>query len=139
MKAMSDLSKGSATRRTTMKRMTLIAAAIVAAAAGVASQPAAAYSISTSGRTLASPQLAADVLKTIAVYSKSTGGCSFIFSADMRVVPGSFTRSGGHAEIWTLNACAAKQRFRITMHPSSRGGSDYSVEPLTGRMPLHAR
>lgn len=121
-----------------MKRMTLIAAAIVAAA-GVASQPAAAYDLTTTGRTLASPRLAADVLNDIARYSKATGGCSFIFSADMRVVPGSATPRGGHAEIWTLNACAAKQRFRVTMWPSSRGGSDYAIQPLTGRMSLLAR
>jgi hypothetical protein len=121
-----------------MKRMTLIAAAI-AAAAGIAAQPAAAYDLTTTGRTLASPRLAADVLSDISRYSKATGGCSFIFSADMRVVPGSFTPTGGHAEIWTLNACAAKQRFRITLWPSPRGGSDYAVQPLTGRMPLHTR
>ncbi|QNE32357.1 hypothetical protein F1C10_10640 [Sphingomonas sp. NBWT7] len=120
-----------------MKRMTLIAAAIVAAA-GVASQPAAAYQIATTGRTLASPRLAADVLTTIGNYSKATGGCRFIYSADMRVVPGSATARGGHAEIWTLNACAAKQRFRVTMWPSPRGGSDFAVQPLTGRLPLHA-
>lgn len=121
-----------------MKRMTMIAAAIVAAA-GVAGQPAAAYQIATSGRTLASPRLAADVLNHIARYSKATGGCSFIFSADMRVLPGSATAKGGHAEVWTLNACAAKQRFLVTMWPSPRGGSDYTVQPLTGRMSLAAQ
>lgn len=122
-----------------MKRMTLIAAAAIVAAAGVASQPAAAYEIATSGRTLATPRLAADILQDIAVYSKATGGCSFIFSAAMRVEPNSFTRDGGHAEVWTLNACAAKQRFRITMRPSPRGGSDYTIRPLTGRMPLYVQ
>lgn len=121
-----------------MKCMTLIAAAMVAAA-GVAAQPAAAYDITTTGRTLASPRLAADVLSDISAYSKATGGCSFIFSADMRIVTGSVTRSGAHSEIWTLNACAAKQRFRVTMWPSPRGGTDYAVEPLTGRMPLYVR
>lgn len=121
-----------------MKFTALIAAAIVVTA-GVASQPAAAYGIATSGRTMASSQLAADVLSDISRYSKANGGCSFIYSADMRIVPGSFTPRGGHAEIWTLNVCAAKQRFRVTMWPSPRGGSDYTVQPITGRMPLHTR
>jgi hypothetical protein len=121
-----------------MKRMTLIAAAIVAAAS-IASQPAAAYDLPTTGRTLATPRLAADILTDISRYSKANGGCSFIFSADMRIVPGSSTPRGGHAEIWTLNACAAKQRFRVTMWPSPRGGSDYTFQPLSGRMPLYGR
>ncbi|HXH16421.1 MAG TPA: hypothetical protein VNJ10_09855 [Sphingomonas sp.] len=74
-----------------MKRMTLIVAAMVEMA-GVASQPAAAYTFTTTGRTLASPRPAADVLTDVSRYSKANGGCRFIFSADMRVVPGSFTR-----------------------------------------------
>ena len=121
-----------------MKRMTLIATAIVAAAC-VAGQPAAAYQIRTTGRTMASPQLAADVLNDIARYSKTTGGCSFIYSADMQIVPDSQRADGGHSEIWTLNVCAAKQRFRIAMQPSPRGGSDYTIQPLTSRMPLWVR
>lgn len=121
-----------------MKRMTLIAAAILAAT-GFASQPAAAYGLTTTGRTLATPRLAADVLTDIARYSRAAGGCNFIFSADMRVVPGSFTQQGAHAEIWTLNLCGAKQRFRITMWPSPRGGSDYAVQRASGPMPLYTR
>lgn len=120
-----------------MKCLPLIAAAIVTAT--IAGQPAAAYEIATSGRTLASPRLAADVLSDIGRYSKATGGCRFVHSAHMSVVPGSFTARGGHAEIWTVNLCAAKQRFRVTMWPSARGGSDYTVRPLTGRMPLYVR
>ncbi|WP_419808568.1 hypothetical protein [Sphingomonas sp.] len=121
----------------------LIAAAIVAGSA-VASQPAAAYDIRITGQTLASRQLAVDVLRDIAAYSKATGGCSFVFSADMRVLPARatppVTRSrGGHAEQWTLNLCAAKQRFQVAMWPSPRGGTDYAITPLTGRMPLTTR
>ncbi|SFR96830.1 hypothetical protein [Sphingomonas jatrophae] len=121
-----------------MKRMTLIAAALVASI-GVAVEPAAAYEIATTGRTLATPRLAVDVLRDISAYSKATGGCSFIYSAAMRIEPQSFTPNGGHAEIWTLNVCAAKQRFRITMRPSPRGGSDYTIQPMTGRMPLYVQ
>lgn len=121
-----------------MKPMHLIAAAAIATAA-VASQPAAAYDFTTTGRTLASPRLVADVLTDISRYSKANGGCSFLFSANMRVVPGSQTPSGGHAEVWTVNACAAKQRFRIAMRPSPRGGTDYTIVPLTGRMPLYVQ
>lgn len=121
----------------------LIAAATLAGAALV-SQPAAAYELTTTGRTLASRQLTVDILRDIARYSKATGGCSFLFSANMRVLPRDYaapaTRArGGHAEEWTVNACAAKQRFRVNMWPSPRGGTDYTVSPLTGRMPLYVR
>lgn len=130
-----------------MKLKTMIASAIVAMTA-VASQPAAAYDLTTSGRTLASPRLAADVLTTISRYSKASGGCSFLFSASMRVLPAGYaparptmpaTQRGGHFEEWTVNACGAKQRFQVAMWPSPRGGSDYAVTPLTGRMPLYVR
>ena len=126
-----------------MTRKTLFAAAMTAAVVFV-SHPAAAYPLRTTGQTLASPQLASDVLNRIAAYSKATGGCSFIFSAHMRVLPRGYasptvTARGGHAEEWTLNACAAKQRFQVVMWPSPRGGSDFAVTPLTGRMPLHTR
>lgn len=126
-----------------MNRKMIFAAAMTTFAA-MASQPAAAYPLRTTGHTLASAQLASDVLDRIAVYSKATGGCSFIFSAHMRVLPRSYTSPaitarGGHAEEWTLNACAAKQRFKINMWPSPRGGTDFAVTPLTGRMPLHTR
>jgi hypothetical protein len=130
-----------------MTRKTIFVGALTALAA-IASHPAAAYPIKTTGRTLASPQLAADVLRKISVYSKATGGCSFIFSAHMQVMPPRYVpvtqvvpvkARGGHFEEWTLNACAAKQRFQIAMWPSPRGGSDFAITPLTGRMPLHTR
>lgn len=114
------------------------------AGAALVSQPAAAYDLTTTGHTLASRRLVVDVLRDIAAYSKATGGCSFLFSANMRVLPSSYTppaarARGGHVEEWTLNACAAKQRFQVTMWPSPQGGSDYTVRPLTGRMPLYVR
>ncbi|MEP9400448.1 hypothetical protein [Sphingomonas sp. VNH70] len=120
----------------------------LAAVTAVAAQPAAAYPIKTTGRTLASPRLAADVLRQIGAYSKATGGCSMVFSAEMQVMPKRYVprrptvpavARGGHFELWTVNVCAARQRFQVAMWPSPRGGSDFAVTPLTGRMPLHAR
>lgn len=129
-----------------MKRKHFIAAAFVTAA--IAAQPAAAYPLKVTGRSMASPQLQADVLAAIADYSKRTGGCRMIFSADRAVMPRTYvprqptrpaTTMGGHFEVWSLNACAAKQRFQIAMWPSPRGGADFAVTPLTGRMSLTAR
>lgn len=123
----------------------LIAATMFAAAA-IASQPAAAYTLKPTGQTLASPRLAADILRDIGRLSKATGGCSFIFSAHMTVLPRGYTpvqptrpavARGGHFEEWSLNACAARQRFQVAMWPSPRGGTDYAITPLTGRMPLY--
>ena len=118
------------------------------ALATLTSQPAAAQKISFTGYTKASPQLRLDVLRRIAQYSKASGGCAFVFSAHMEIMPRSYmpvqpsmpaTSRGGHFERWTLNACGARQRFQIAMWPSRRGGSDFAVTPLTGRRPLHAR
>lgn len=130
-----------------MNARKLIAAALAAAAAAVSSQPAAAYTLKPTGRTLASPTLVVDVLRTIQRYSKANGGCSFLFSARMEVMPRGYRpmapsvpaeARGGHFEQWTVNACAAKQRFQIAMWPSPRGGTDFAVTPMTGRLPLHA-
>lgn len=130
-----------------MKPKHLIAAAMIATAA-MASQPVAAYTLTPTGRTLASPQLAADILRDISRYSKATGGCSFIFSAHLTVLPRSYTpvqpsmpavARGGHFEQWSLNACGARQRFQVAMWPSPRGGADYAITPLTSRLPLHVR
>ena len=129
-----------------MKRKHFIAAALVTAA--IAAQPAAAYPLKVTGRSMASPQLQADVLTAIADYSKRTGGCRMIFSADRAVMPRTYvprqptqpaTSMGGHFEVWSLNVCAAKQRFQIAMWPSPRGGADFAITPLTGRMSLTAR
>jgi len=46
---------------------------------------------------------------------------------------------GGHYEVWTVSICAAKQRFQIAMWPSRKGGADYAITPLTGRMSLLTR
>jgi hypothetical protein len=129
-----------------MKRKHVIAAALVTAA--IAAQAAAAYPLKVTGRSMASPQLQADVLTAIAEYSKRTGGCRMIFSADRAVMPRTYvprqptrpaTSMGGHYEVWSLNVCAAKQRFQIAMWPSPRGGADFAITPLTGRMSLTAR
>lgn len=131
-----------------MKTKLMIAGAIAAAAA-MSAQPANAYELRTTGRTLASPQLVVDTLRTVARHSKMTGGCSFLFSAHMEVMPpsyrpagpaiGAVAARGGHYEMWTVNACAAKQRFQIAMWPSPRGGTDFAVVALTGRMPLYVK
>lgn len=129
-----------------MKRNYLAAGALAFAA--LTSQPAAAQKISFTGQTKTSPQLRLDVLRQIAQYSKASGGCAFVFSAHMEIMPRGYvavqpskpaTALGGHFERWTLNACGAKQRFQIAMWPSPRGGSDFAVTPLTGRRPLHTR
>jgi len=130
-----------------MKRKYLIAAAL--AAATIAGQPAAAAPrLEITGQTRATPQLQRDLLNRIAAYSSQTGGCHMLFSAHMAVMPRNFvprqptrpaTTLGGHFEIWTVNACAAKQRFQIAMWPSPRGGADYAITPLTGRMSLLTR
>lgn len=131
-----------------MKIKSLIAGAILTTMTVVASQPAAAYGITTTGRTGASPRLAADMLRDIARLSKATDGCAFIFSVHMRILPNRLVRTaadattarfGGHFEEWSLNACGARQRFQVAMWPSPRGGSDYAITPLTGRMPLYVR
>ena len=130
-----------------MKRTYLIAEALAASAA-VGSQPATAYPLKITGRTMASRQLTVDVLRYIANYSSRTGGCHMLFSADMDVMPRSYvprqpTRPasslGGHFEIWTVNACAARQRFQVAICPSPRGGADFAITPLTGRMSLLSR
>ncbi len=130
-----------------MKRSSIIAAALAVAAIGGA-QGAAAYPVKLTGRTLATPRLEADVLQAIGAYSKRSGGCSMVYSADRAVMPASYvprrptrpaTAMGGHFEVWTLNVCAAKQRFQVAMWPSPRGGADFAITPLTGRMSLLAR
>lgn len=130
-----------------MKPTTMMLGAIAAVTA-IAAPSADAYPLRTTGRTLASPQLTADVLNRIAVYSKATGGCSMLFSAHMEVMPATYVPAapagpararGGHFEEWTVNVCAAKQRFQVALWPSPRGGTDFTVTPLTGRMPLHTR
>lgn len=124
----------------------LIGTGLVTAVATAA--PASAYTIRTTGQTRATPRLAADVLTTVSRYSKATGSCSFVFSADMRIMPTDYTptqrvyrvrQMGGHYELWLVNACARKQVFEVAMWPSPRGGSDFAVVPVTGTMPLHTQ
>jgi hypothetical protein len=128
-----------------MNRTHLIAAAALAAATVTGSQSAAAYPLKITGQSRASAQLQVDVLRHIAEYSSRIGGCRFLFSAHMDVMPRSYvprqpTRPaptlGGLYEVWTVNVCAAKQRFQVAMWPSRRGGADFAITPLTGRMSL---
>jgi len=130
-----------------MNCKSLIAAAALAAATVTASQPAAAYPLKITGNSRATAQLKVDVLRQIAEYSSRTGGCRFLHSAHMQVMPRNYvprqpTRPaptlGGHFEVWTVNVCSAKQRFQIAMWPSPRGGADFAITPLTGRMSLLA-
>jgi len=120
---------------------------LIGSAAALAT-PVSAYSLKTSGRTLATPQLTADILKRITQYTSATNRCSFPFSAHMEVLPRNYVpvqpaipavARGGHFERWTINACGAKQRYQVGMWPSPGGGADFAVTPLTGRMPLYAR
>ncbi|MET0246747.1 MAG: hypothetical protein ABW182_08380 [Sphingomonas sp.] len=128
-----------------MKRIPVIAA-MIAAAALVASPPAAASpQVTLTGRTLATPKLAGDLMRTIAGYWRRSAGCATISSAHMQVMSRSYaprqptrpaTALGGHFEIWTINACAAAQRFQVAMWPSPRGGAEFAITPLGGRVPL---
>lgn len=130
-----------------MKIKSLIAGAILSTTAVMASQPAAAYDITTTGRSVASPRLAADVVSEIARFTKATDGCAFIFSVHMRMLPSRLARwtpgvpnaRAAYYEEWSVNACGARQRFQVAMWASPRGGSDYAITPLTGRMPLYVR
>jgi hypothetical protein len=128
-----------------MKISHFIAGAAIAAAALVG--PAAnAYPVKTIGATRATPQLAADIVARLSAYGKATHGCSFVFSAEMRVMPASYVprgpaapvrARGGHYEQWSVNACGKRQLFQIGMWPSPRGGADFAVTPLTTPQPLH--
>jgi hypothetical protein len=127
-----------------MKHIPIIAATI-AAAALVAGQPAAAApQVKLSGRTLATPKLAGDLMRTIAGYSRRSFGCSTLSAAHMQVMPRSYrprqptrpaTALGGHFEIWTVKACTASQQFQVALWPSRRGGAEFAITPLGGRVP----
>ena len=128
-----------------MKLRPLIAASL-AAATLVAAPAAHAYPVKTSGTTRATPQLAADIVARLSAYGKATRGCSFVFSAEMRVMPASYVprgpaapvrARGGHYEQWSVNACGQRQLFQVGMWPSPRGGADFALTPLTPPQPLH--
>jgi hypothetical protein len=131
-----------------MMRMKQWIGATMIAVTALAAQPAAAYDLKVTGRTLATKQLVSDVIKRIAGYTKQTTGCSFLFSVDMKVMGRGYTPRqpampaagrSGHYEQWTVNACGKKQLFQVGMWTSPRGGADYAVTPITRPMPLHAR
>lgn len=128
-----------------MKRIPVIAAMIAATALMAASPAAAVPQVKLSGRTLATPKLAGDLMRTILGHSKHSSGCPTISGAHMQVMPRSYaprqpTRQaiamGGHFEVWTITACAATRRYQIAMWPSPRGGADFAITPLGGRVPL---
>lgn len=101
--------------------------------------------VRASGKTLASSQLATDVLNKIAAYTTTNRGCAALDAVDMQVMPpsyaprqptGSTPRRAGHFELWTVEACGNSQQFEVRLVPSPTGGSDFSVMPLAGRVPI---
>jgi hypothetical protein len=134
-------------RRRIMRIKQWIGATMIAITA-LAAQPAAAYDLKVTGRTRATPQLAADVIARIALYTKQNSRCAFLFSVDMKVMgPGYTPRQpampaagrSGHYEQWMVNACGKKQLFQVGLWTSPRGGADYALTPMTGPMPLHVK
>ncbi|MET3494625.1 DUF5991 domain-containing protein [Variovorax boronicumulans] len=103
--------------------------------------------VRASGKTLATSQLATDVLNKIAEYTRTSGGCAALDAVDMQVLPRNYvprqpampaTSRGGHFERWSIEACGSRQQFQVGLWPSPQGGSDFAVTPLTGRLPVAA-
>jgi|GEM_PF-4871170 len=97
--------------------------------------------VAVSGRTLASSQLATDILNRIASHVRTLKGCQTLSEVRMEVMPRDYvplqpavpaSSRGGHFERWSVNACGERQLFQIGMWPSQRGGSDFAVTPLAG-------
>ncbi len=95
--------------------------------------------VASSGRTLASSQLATDILNRIASHVRTAKGCQTLSEVRMEVMPRGYApvqpavsanSRGGHFERWSVNACGERQLFQIGMWPSQRGGSDFAVTPL---------
>ncbi|WP_076999004.1 DUF5991 domain-containing protein [Variovorax sp. KK3] len=117
---------------------------VAAAAACIAVSAASAAQVQASGKTLASSQLATDVLNKIAEYVKTSGGCAALDAVNMEVLPRSYvprqptmpaTARGGHFERWSIDACGSRQQFQVGLWPSPQGGSDFAVTPLSARAP----
>lgn len=117
------------------KTSTLVLAAATAAAAHAAPPD----PIRASGKTLASSQLATDVLNKIADYNHKSRGCADLASVQMEVLPRTYvptqpavpaTDRGGHFERWSVDACGSTQQFQVGLWPSPQGGSDFAVTPL---------
>lgn len=109
----------------------------LAAAAAFAAQPTA------SGKTLASAQLATDVLNKIVEHNRTQNGCTDVASVRMEVLPRDYvpkqpaiaaTSRGGHFERWSIDACGSRQAYQIGLWPAPKGGSDFAVTPLPGHM-----
>lgn len=128
------------------KTTTFAAAAVVTAALTTTAAFAAPPSqVRASGKTLATSQLATDVLNKIAEYTRTSGGCEALDAVSMEVLPRSYvprqpampaTSRGGHFERWSIDACGSRQQFQVGLWPSPKGGSDFAVTPLTGRLPV---
>lgn len=124
-----------------MRRTTLtLGLAILAAAAATAAEPG---QVRASGKTLASSQLATDVLNKIVEYNRTSAGCATLDAVRMEVLPRSYvprqapsaaSGRGGHFERWSVDACGGRQDFQVGLSPSPRGGSDFAITPLSGRV-----
>lgn len=117
-------------------------AATLSAATAFAAPPG---QVRASGKTLATSQLATDVLNKIAAYTTTNRGCAALDAVDMRVMQanyaprqplGSTPSRAGHFELWTVDACGSSQQFEVRLVASPKGGSDFSVMPLTGRVSI---
>lgn len=122
------------------------AAAVVLSAAAQAQQPAMqgqssprTSQVASSGRTLATSQLATDILNRIAGHVRSVTACQSLSEVRMEVMPRGYVpvqptvsanSRGGHFERWSVNACGDRQVFQVAMWPSQRGGSEFAVTPL---------
>lgn len=126
-----------------LKTTPFVMAALVTSAAHAAPPS----EVRASGRTLATSQLATDVLNKIATYARTDGGCAALDAVNMEVLPRNYVprqpavaapSRGGHFERWTIDACGKRQQFQVGLWPSPKGGSDFAVTPLTGRVPVGA-
>ena len=130
---------------TAHKTITRLSVACVAAAIGTAPATAAPPTqVRASGKTLASSQLATDVLNRIAAYTRTNAGCNTLDAVDMQVMPPSYVprqpptaaaaSRAGHFELWTVGACGRSRQFEVRLSPSPGGGSDFAVMPLAARV-----
>ena len=121
-------------KTTTFIALTVTAAATFAAPPG---------QISATGKTLASSQLATDVLNKIVEHNKTQNGCVDVSALRMEVLPRNYvpkqpaipaTSRGGHFERWSVDACGSRQQYQVGMWPAPKGGSDFAVTPLPGHI-----
>lgn len=133
--------------RRIMKRLTTLTLGLTSLTVAAVATAAAPGQVDASGKTLASSQLATDVLNKIVDYTRTSAGCATVDAVRMEVLPRSYvprqpavpaTDRGGHFERWSVDACGARQQFQVGLWPSARGGSDFAVTPLSGRVTVTA-